>query len=85
MASKCVNCGCSELIDDVSVIDNYYKSPVALQTLGNPRAMIFKDAKRTNATGKVCTACGFVMLFVTPGGIAILRENPVQQRELWTD
>ena len=76
MSAKCLSCGCTELIGDVVLIDNYYKVPIDLRTFENPDAILFKGTRRAGVSAKVCTACGLVMLFTDPTGVANLRVQP---------
>lgn len=73
MSPKCIACGSTDLIDDVSVIDAYYGSPVLLRTYEAPEAFLFKGTKKTATEVQVCGKCGYVMMFASREGIAELR------------
>ncbi|HTK46994.1 MAG TPA: hypothetical protein VL328_03325 [Gemmatimonadaceae bacterium] len=69
----CPRCGSDEVIPRVRVVergDDGMRHEVQAEVLRRPNALIFKRPERVDLTAKVCSACGYVELYVeSPGAL----------------
>ena len=75
---KCNQCGSSDIIEDVGVLDrgdDRTRYNLTLVTHEDPNAWIFKGAIEAPIRAKVCASCGYVMLFATPSDVKKLRQG----------
>ena len=75
---KCIQCGSTDLLDDVGVIDrgkNNSRWDLTLVTHRDPDALFFKEPIEAPVRAKVCASCGFVMLFAKPSDVEELRSG----------
>jgi len=75
MTRKCIACGGTDLISDVSVIDPLFESQILFRHQQNPSALLFKGDRKVPAQAQVCGDCGHVMLYTTQAGITKLRRK----------
>ena len=65
---KCLQCGSSDIVQDVHVADHGDAGIVgdlAFEVHEAPEAWIFKGTHRAVLRGTVCTDCGYVMFSVS--------------------
>jgi hypothetical protein len=69
----CPRCGSDEVMPRVRIVergDDGMRHEVQAEVLRRPNALIFKRPERVDLTAKVCSACGFVELYVeSPGAL----------------
>lgn len=74
MTPKCICCGHSDLIENISVMVQYIGGlPVII--CQKPKSTFFQKTKIVRTHSKVCAGCGYVMMFVSAKGIASLRGD----------
>ena len=67
MHTKCLNCGGSNIVTDVRVVDRgegNSRRDLKLEVYDNPDALIFKGAHDASLRADVCKHCGHVMLYI---------------------
>jgi len=70
-------CGSTDLIKNVRIVDKGMentKYDLSLEVYEDPEAWVFKGTHEVNLSATVCESCGYVMLFVTPQGVDILKR-----------
>jgi hypothetical protein len=69
----CPRCGSDEVMPRVRIVergDDGMRHEVQAEVLRRPNALIFKRPERVDLTARVCSACGFVELYVeSPGAL----------------
>jgi len=75
---KCNQCGSTELVEDVGVVDradDNRRWDLTLVTHRKPSAWVFKGSIEATVRAKVCCSCGYVMLFANPSDVAKLKDG----------
>jgi uncharacterized OB-fold protein len=77
MKMKCLQCGSTDIVKEVRVVDrgnNDFKSDLNLEVYEEPNAFIFKGTHKGKLSANVCVDCGFVMFTVTTDAARELKK-----------
>jgi ribosomal protein S27AE len=64
MEKTCPQCGSAKIIPKLPLTDNVGNS-VQFEIVGNPKALIFQDAKHGTVNGWICGECGYTELWTS--------------------